>query len=151
MIMIEDSVKRSREFFQEDYNCAQSVLKSVLIALNLDFEKAVQLTAGFGGGMAHEGQVCGAVSGAIAALGVIKGQHAQDIQKHKQATYETAETFVRNFKERHKTIICDDLTGIKMKDKLARDKALRDGVFSLKCSEYVTSAVQLVLEIVGKQ
>lgn len=149
--MTEEAVQRAKEFFAGKYNCAQSVMKTILIEKDLDFDQITQLTAGLGAGVAHEGNVCGAVSGAIAALGVVNGVHYPDVLKHKEATYASAEEFATRFKKKHGSILCNTLTGIEMSDTNARSRALREGVFGKLCPKYVESAVELALEISGKE
>jgi C_GCAxxG_C_C family probable redox protein len=143
--MTEKSVAKAMEFFAGNYNCAQSVMKAILSETDLDFSQVVPLAAGLGGGMAHEGNVCGAVSGAIAALGVLNSSLYTDVLKHKEVTYEVAEEFVRRFKEEHGSILCNDLTGIDIKDTEARNRALKNGTFAKVCPHYVESAVEIVL------
>ena len=127
--MTDDAVKKSMKYFGTDYNCSQSVMKSVLESKGLDFDEIFQLAAGFGGGVGLQGHICGAVSGAVAALGVINGTKISDVRKHKQATYQSVEKFMQLFKKKHGSIICDDLTGIEMADKAAHERAIEDGTF----------------------
>ncbi len=146
--MIDDAAARAKKFFSGKHNCAQSVMKAILTEMNLDFEQVIPLTAGFGGGMVHEGGVCGAVSGAIAAIGVLKSKDFADVQAHKEATNRSGEEFIRRFKEKHGSILCNDLTGINMADAKARKAALANGTFAKLCPAYVESAVRIALEIV---
>jgi len=148
-IMTEERVKQARKFFQNDYNCAQSVLKALLSDSTIDIEphELTNVVAGFGAGVAHQGLACGAVSGAIAAIGLIFGRELKDVEEHKETTYDIAEKFVQRFEEKHGTIICDELTGIKMKDRDLREKARQDGIYSNKCPAFVESAVRIALEL----
>ena len=143
--MIEDTINLAMKYFSTDYNCAQSVMKSILVSKELDFDEIFHLSAGFGGGVGLQGHICGAVSGAVAALGVINGEKYTDPKKHKEATYEAVEKFMHLFKERNGSIICDDLTGIVMADKASHDKAAKDGTFRRVCPGYVKDAVRIVL------
>lgn len=54
------------------YNCAQSVLMPFALECGLAEETARNLCAHFGGGM-RMGSVCGALSGALMALGALGG------------------------------------------------------------------------------
>jgi C_GCAxxG_C_C family probable redox protein len=145
--MSDDTIKRAMKYFSTEYNCAQSVMKSVLVEKGMDFEEIFHLSAGFGGGVGLQGHICGAVSGAVAALGVINSKRFNDTKKHKEATYESAAKFMHRFKEKNGSIICDDLTGIEMADKKAHDRAMEDGTFEKVCPGYVKDAVKIVLEI----
>jgi len=145
--MIDDAVKLSMKYFSTDYNCAQSVMKSVLEIKGMDFNEIFNLAAGFGGGVGLQGHICGAVSGAVAALGVINGKRGGDVKKHKTMTYESTEEFIRRFQEKNGSIICDKLTGIQMADKAQHDKAMQDGTFEKVCPGYVKDVVKIVLDL----
>lgn len=135
------------EYFASDYNCAQSVMKSILESKGMDFDEIFHLAAGFGGGVGLQGHICGAVSGAVAALGVINGDSYDNFIKHKETTYSSVEKFIKLFSEKNGSIICDDLTGITMADKASHDKAIEDGTFRKICPDYVKDAIRFVLEM----
>ncbi|MHA1965424.1 MAG: C-GCAxxG-C-C family protein [Candidatus Thorarchaeota archaeon] len=145
--MTDDTVKQAMKYFSTDYNCSQSVMKSILEKRGMDFDEIFHLAAGFGAGVGLQGHICGAVSGAVAALGVINGRKFDDVKKHKEATYASAGKFMQIFKEQYGSIICDDLTGIVMADKAAHDRAMEDGTFQKVCPGYVKDAVRIVLDL----
>jgi C_GCAxxG_C_C family probable redox protein len=147
----EKAVATARELFASNHNCAQSVMKAILSEANLDFDQIVPLAAGLGGGISHEGNVCGAVSGAIAALGVLNTRWYTDVPKHKEATYALGEEFVRQFKRKHGSILCNSLTGIDITDVKARNHAFKNGTFRRVCPIYVESAVKIALELTERE
>jgi len=149
--MIDESVALAKEYFTGKYNCSQSTMKAILVGMDLDFDQIMPLAAGLGAGVAHKGEVCGAVSGAIAALGVIESRHHTDTLKHKEAAYATSEEFVRRFEQKNETILCDQLTGVKMTDIEARKKANESGTFTQKCPSFVADAVMIALEIATQE
>ena len=145
--MTDDAVRLSMKYFSTDYNCSQAVMKAVLENQGMDFDEIFHLAAGFGGGVGLQGHICGAVSGAVAALGVINGKKFDDVAKHKEATYESSEKLMQLFQKKNGSIICDDLTGIVMADKAAHDRAMEDGTFKRICPGYVEDAVRIVLDL----
>jgi C_GCAxxG_C_C family probable redox protein len=146
-IMIDESIALAKKYFSGDYNCSQSSMKAILIGMGLDFEQIMPLTAGLGAGIAHEGNICGAVTGSILALGVIESKTHTEPLEQKEAAYASSEEFVRRFKEEHGTILCDRLTGITMADTTARNEANEDGLFAKKCPTFISDAVRIALEI----
>ncbi|MGY5856455.1 MAG: C-GCAxxG-C-C family protein [Candidatus Thorarchaeota archaeon] len=145
--MTDDAVKQSMKYFSSKYNCSQSVMRAVLENKGMHFDEIFNLAAGFGGGVGLQGHICGAVSGAVAALGVINGAKFDDTREHKQATYESAAKLMKMFSEKNGSIICDDLTGIVMSDKAAHDRAIEDGTFNKICPGFVKDAVRIVLAL----
>ena len=145
--MTDDTVKLALKYFSSNYNCSQSVMKSILEKEGMDFDEIFHLTAGFGGGFGLEGHVCGAVSGAVAAIGVLNGRKYSDDVKHRKATYPIVKKFLQRFIERNETIICNNLTGIDISDQAALERAIKDGTFEKICPRYVKDAVRIVLEL----
>ncbi len=146
--MTDDAVKQSMKYFSSKYNCSQSVMKAILENKGMDFDEIFNLAAGFGGGVGLQGHICGAVSGAVAALGVVNGAKFDDTRDHKKETYVSAAKFMKIFSEKNGSIICDDLTGIVMSDEAAHDRAIEDGTFEKICPGYVKDAVKIVLDLV---
>ena len=145
--MIDESAELAKKYFSGKYNCSQSAMKAILVGVNMDFEQIMPLAAGLGAGMAHEGNICGAVSGAIAALGVMESRLHTDPLEQKEAAYASGEEFVRRFKKKHSSIICNQLTGIEMTDIEARKDASDDGLFGRICPSFVSDAVRMALEM----
>lgn len=145
--MTEETVANALKYFDDDHNCAQAVLHAVLEKYGLYFDEATSVIAGMGGGIGLQGNVCGAVSGAIAALGVLQKERVKDFQKHKEATYTSAIKFMYKFRKLHETVICDALTGITMADTEARDEAIDKGHFHKICPQFVEDAVKIALDI----
>jgi C_GCAxxG_C_C family probable redox protein len=142
-----DARKNAREYLASEYNCAQSVLKAVLEEKGVFFEEAMSLSSGFGGGIAGEGRTCGAVSGAIMAIGVLNGLYSKDVVQSKERTYKISSILIERLKEKFQTTQCYELIGVDMKDPEAKKAARERGVFSDQCSEFVATAVGIVLDL----
>ena len=145
--MIDESAALAKKFFSGKYNCSQSTMKAILVGMKMDFDQVMPLAAGLGAGVAHEGNACGAVTGAIAALGVLESRLHTDALEQKEAAYAAGEEFVRRFKQKYGTILCNKLTGIEMTDTKARKDAVDDGTFGKICPSFVSDAVRIALEI----
>lgn len=137
----------AREYLASGYNCAQSVLKAVLEEKGVFFEEAMALSSGFGGGIAGEGRTCGAVSGAIMVIGVLNGPQNDDAVQGKESTYKLSTILIEQLKEKFETTQCYELIGVDMKDPEAKKAARERGVFSDQCSEFVVTAVGIVLDL----
>ncbi|MHA1421624.1 MAG: C-GCAxxG-C-C family protein [Candidatus Thorarchaeota archaeon] len=149
--MINESKALAKKYFSGQYNCSQSTMKGILVGMDIDFDQIMPFAVGLGAGVAHEGNVCGAVTGAILALGVIENKTYKDPLDQKEAAYAASEEFVRRFKKKQGTIICNQLTGITMADIEIRKDATKEGVFAEKCPSFVADAVQIALEITTKK
>jgi C_GCAxxG_C_C family probable redox protein len=146
-MMTDTPEKKALRYFSSDYNCAQSVFLALLEHKGLPLDRAAQIAAGFGGGITHSGQQCGALSGAMMAIGVLEGVETSDVKQHKATTYRLSAELLERFKEVFETIRCDDLTGVDMSDQEALERASKEGVFSKVCPGYVEKAVRIVMDL----
>jgi C_GCAxxG_C_C family probable redox protein len=137
------------ECFNGGFNCSQSVLLSHCEKMGLERETALKLACGFGGGMAHTGEVCGAVTGALMLIGLQYGKCKAEDNAAKDKTYELINEFSRQFKLKNGSVNCTDLVNydLSKSDELA--KARDSGVFKSVCPRLVKESVELVERILN--
>lgn len=145
--MIDKAVKIAKEYFKSDFNCSQSVFRTILEEKGLFFDDALNLTAGFGGGIGLEGNTCGAVSGAVMAIGMLLGQKESDPVKVKDQAYIETKRFLKEFRSKFKTTMCSDLTQVDMINPKELQKASDEGLFFKVCPPFIAGAVELVLKM----
>ena len=90
----------------QGFNCAQCVLKANEEKCSIDDSTATKITEGFGGGV-RCGEICGAISGGVMALGLC-GAKAADVKKFTSA-FKDKYGCVRCLDLKTKGIACDDL------------------------------------------
>ncbi len=133
------------------HNCCQSVLRSVLEEKGLMFDEAIFIGSGFGGGIIGRGEICGAVSGAVMAIGILNKNLYTDLAEHKKATRETTEIFYKRFEGIYGHSTCNGLIGIDRNDPEAKKKASEAGIYRENCPKFVKSAVNIVLDLFTKK
>jgi len=137
------------ETFKKGYNCSQAVLSVFCEELGLDKQTAARIASGFGGGIAHMAETCGAVTGAIMVISLKKGLSIPDSPfKSNQAVYAEIAPFLQEFIKRHKSVKCRDLLGCDLSDHETLLKARKDGLFQTLCPRFVSDAVEIVESIV---
>ena len=110
------------------HNCAQSVLMPFAKEAGLTEEQAFALAANFGSGMRH-GSTCGAVTGALMALGALGYKE------------EESRALLNAFREREGDLTCAKLLAI------GKEKGLKK---KDHCSQMVAAAAALVEELIQK-
>ena len=71
--------------FRQGLNCSECVLGSFMAHFETPFPKdVIALATGFGGGMGHTKNTCGAITGAVMALSTIVGRK-NPVQKETMA------------------------------------------------------------------
>lgn len=88
---------------KNDYNCAETMLHAANQAYDLGLsEEAMRVASAFGGGMGRE-DACGAMTGALMALGILRGTG----KSHQDPRMgELRDEFVRRFEERFGSVEC---------------------------------------------
>jgi len=146
-----DKIEMARTTFEEEFNCAQSVLVALAPELGLEREAALRVAGAFGGGIARTGQTCGAVSGALMALGLKYGQVKAHDKQTKDALYARAQEFMRRFKERHGAAWCKDLLGDDISAPEGLQRLREAGAFDSLCPKFVASAVEIADQILHER
>jgi C_GCAxxG_C_C family probable redox protein len=138
---MEERVNAAVELFDQGFVCSQAVFAAFSDLYGLGESTALKIANGFGGRIARNQEVCGAVSGAVMAIGLKDGKISPEDSKAHENTYQAVNSFMQKFKEKNKTIICGELLGCDMA--AARER----GLFHTACRKYVRDAAEIVSEI----
>ena len=92
-------------YFKEGYNCAEALFLTYqpLLAPEID-PSLVRLFTGYGSGVGESGCMCGALTGSIAALNMIKGRTTNQLSRDE--AYELAKEFTDRFTEKYGVTCC---------------------------------------------
>jgi C_GCAxxG_C_C family probable redox protein len=135
---------------ERGFNCAQSVLAAFCQDYGLETTMALKISTGFGSGMGRLGEVCGALTGGFMVIGLKYGKINSDGTKYGPATettYSLVQDLARKFTEHNQSIFCKELTGLDLLVPENREYALKNGIFSIKCSGYIQDVVAMLEEI----
>jgi len=108
--MMNERMKLANAYHDKKFNCAQSVLLAFGDKTGLDEKTARAIAGGMGGGVGGcKEEICGALSGAVLALGMLLPHVEEDDQAAKERIYGTVSEFRRRFTERFGYCRCGDL------------------------------------------
>lgn len=141
--------KKASEIHDKGFNCAQSVFLSLSDLTGLDEKTSLAIAGGFGGGM-RAAEVCGAVSGAVMAIGLLFPFAEADDQTAKDRIAALTREFHKRFKEKNKSIICRGLLGYDMEipEEMAKLKEL--GLTAKVCPAMIDSAEEIARELIAE-
>lgn len=130
-------VEAVKKYYDESYdlNCAETILYAAneVYGLELD-KKALKTVAAFGGGMAIE-ETCGALTGALAVLGILYVENkAHESDRIKELTKES----FQKFKDKLSTDNCKKLKELYRNDEV-------------RCSNIVIAAAEVLEEIINRE
>ena len=101
---------RAVELFNSGYNCAQATLCAFADRVDIDEKVLRRVASDFGGGMSGTRGTCGAVTGMLMALGLIKGYDDVLDAAHKQRLYAEGRELIEAFTREFGTVVCGELT-----------------------------------------
>ena len=139
-----NQTESAAEKFLGGYNCAQSVLFALADRNNISDDVLLKISTGFGGGMAREQEVCGAVTGGIMALGLRFGRGVSDEKINTDTTYVNTRKLIAEFKQLYGSIICKEiLDGIDLQTEDGQKKMREENFAEKKCLNCVKSVVEI--------
>lgn len=97
-----DRTEKAVELFKTGACCSQAVFGAFAEDFGVDAETAMKVSAGLGGGVGRLRETCGAVTGAVLALGMKFGPD-------KTAVYPKVQAFCEAFREECGSIVCREL------------------------------------------
>lgn len=139
-----NKVEIAQKYFANQYNCSQSVFATLAPDLGLSVDNSLKIACAFGGGMGKQQYTCGAVTGAIMAIGLKFGKGLNDSDDKKQVSYDKTVQFLNKFKAIHGSITCKDLLkGLDMNKPDDLEQMISEAMFTKLCPQYVATAVQI--------
>lgn len=140
------------DYFNSGFNCAESVLLSLVKSMNMKCSCIPKIATGFGAGFGRHGEVCGAITGAVMALGLKYGRSSlerRDREK-KEEMYKIVDVFIKSFEKKFKNIRCIDLTGCNMLTPEGLKKAKDENVHVNICAKLVAFAAKEAAKLLIK-
>ena len=137
------------ERFASGLSCSQAVFSAFAPNLGIPNDTALKLASAFGGGVARRGEVRGAVTGALMALGLARG-HVTTDEAGKEATYRLANAFADQFASRHGSLRCQELIGSLLSTPEGMQSARDRAVFTEICPKLVGDAADIVATLLQK-
>ena len=138
------NVENAVDLFGKGLSCSQAVLTAYGPRLGLETEMAMKVASTFGGGIGRTGETCGAVTGALMALGL---KYDKDDPEGKAKSIGRAKVFMDKFKERHNTVKCKELLqcDISTPEGMARSKD--EKITANLCPRFIRNAAEILEEM----
>lgn len=143
--------KRATNYFRGDYNCAQSVLLALQEYYGIRANRLVpKIATAFGGGIGRRGSLCGALTGAIMAIGLKHGTN-KTVLVEKEKAYVIALKFYDQFVEEFGSPFCRELIKFDLTNPEELERLRKSNVRDEKCSHFVKRAVEILIDLESKE
>jgi len=138
--------ERAMELFAANYSCAQSVFAAAG-AGEMTEEQRLAVSSAFGGGLAGHGEVCGALAGALMALGERnRAKLAADPEQGREKVNRQAQRLIAEFRAAHGSISCHELTGCRLNTAEGKKAYLERYLHRQLCAGLVAFAADWVAQ-----
>jgi len=141
-------IEKATEFFGKKFHCSQAVFAAFADELGITEQQALKIGACFGSGM-RKGEVCGACTGALMALGLKYGQCSEEDLDSRLKTNEVTDRFMAEFKKENGSFICRELLGCDLSTEEGIVTALEKNLFTEFCPKMVESATRIAEDILN--
>ena len=145
-----DHREKALSYFDNKFNCSQSVLTAFAEELRLTEDESLRVACAFGGGMGRQQLTCGAVTGAAMALGLKFGKGKDDSDEKKLLTYEKTVQLFDEFTKMNGSTNCHKLLNdLDMRDEKELSQINEQNLFHNNCRKYVVDAVKITEQIIN--
>jgi C_GCAxxG_C_C family probable redox protein len=138
---------RAAQNMAQGHVCSESVLLAACqeFEIEVDDEIIPRIAFGFAGGIGNTGAVCGAVAGAVMAIGLVK-ERGETMEEALRTLGVVAE-FRRRFEAEMKTINCRELTGVDLTTQEGIEQLVNSDIPQTVCFPAVATAYRLVVDL----
>ncbi len=99
--------------------------------------------------MGRQGEMCGALAGAVIAVGLRYGRRKGEGDDAKERSYERVNCLVGSFRRQFGTTLCRDLIAADLGCPEGRDEYRRENIKEKFCVDYVTAAARAAYEAIS--
>ncbi len=147
-----EKTRHANERFKSGFNCSQSVLSAFAEDFGLSRDSCLRLASPFGSGIARMQETCGAVTGALMAIGLKYGKGENGTEDDKTIAYRQSQFLVNEFKKRNTTICCRQLLdGYDMNSPQEMAKIMELDLYNNYCLKYIQDAVEITETILSDE
>ena len=137
-------VELTGEFYDEGFNCAQSILAAFGPGLGLERRAALRLGSPLGGGLSRSGGPCGAALGALLILGLRHGHTEIDDDDQIDLCRAEVQEFLRRFGVQRGGTSCPEILTADLSQPGELERARADDLFQKACPNAVLSAAEIL-------
>ncbi len=143
----QDVIGKAISRFRDGYNCAETVLMTFAESYGINNDIIPRIATGFGGGIGRRGSVCGALSGAVMALGLKYGRDTmEEKERTENCTRRAFECYTR-FDKEFGGVLCYDLIKCDLSTPDGYKQFRELGLRETNCTKYIEEAMKILLDL----
>ncbi|MFX0078726.1 MAG: C-GCAxxG-C-C family protein [Candidatus Hermodarchaeota archaeon] len=147
MLLKKETVNRAVQYAEKGFLCSEAVLLALSEAQNITSEIIPRIATGFGAGISRQGEVCGALSGAIMGLGLRFGRSQVSETPQDTSPYQFGQTMVNLFASRFGHIRCRDILDLDISSDEGVKRYREQNLWESKCRELIRITTELAYDL----
>lgn len=132
--------------YKEGYDCAQCILKAMNDRIDFDEDTALKAISCMGMGLL-EGNICGAVLGGLAVIGLRYGSSAPDSSSRGITIIKRAQ-FLTEFKKKYNGLTCPEIMGLDVRKDEDNLRAYKEGIYEHFCPKMASDILEILNRII---
>ena len=144
----DEVIKLADSYAAKGFLCSESVLLAISDCLRVRSDLIPKIATGFGAGIGGQGEVCGAISGGIIALGIKYGR--SKVKKQKIKPYWFASELLERFEKEFSHVTCRELTGCDLTTEAGRKKYKDEKLWETKCHKYIETVAAIAFDLISE-
>jgi C_GCAxxG_C_C family probable redox protein len=141
------NAEKAVELFASGFNCTESVLLALSEQFHEESPIIPRIATGFGAGIGRSGQICGALSGSVMAIGLLKGcDNGEGEREKRNAAYESVLQMIKAFEKEFGNSQCRILTQCDLQTQKGKEKYRKQEHRKNLCPKFVGWCANYVIE-----
>jgi C_GCAxxG_C_C family probable redox protein len=139
-----DAVAQARELYLDDahpYGCAETCFMALKTAYGLEHPMDPAAAIGLNGGVGWSGGMCGSLTGAALAVGILAERRIPDHARAKLVARELVAGALERFRVVHGSLDCRELIGYDLRAPGEHDAFIASGLWRSACMGQIETVV----------
>jgi C_GCAxxG_C_C family probable redox protein len=140
-----EAIGKARQYFldnQNSYGCAETTFMVLKEAFGLPEAGDSSPAMALNGGIAYRGGVCGAITGAALAVGMLAERRQPDHKLAKLSARQRVDRLIDHFEATHGAVNCRELIGTDLRDEDQHLQFIQSGLWRTRCMSQIETVIR---------
>jgi C_GCAxxG_C_C family probable redox protein len=146
----ENCIRKARQTFiteENTYGCAETTFMVLKEAFGLPDPDDTSAAMALNGGVAYSGGICGAISGAAMAVGLLAERRIADHKEAKRTARRIIARYMQEFQRDFKSLNCRDLIGLDISREAEHYQFIESGIWKTTCMGQIEYAIDKLFSL----
>ncbi len=147
MMSKEETIKLADSYASQGYLCSESCLMALAKCQDVEDPLIPRIATGFGAGIGMNGEICGAITGAVIGLGIRYGRDRVEHPENRKPYWYSIE-LLRRFRSEYGEIRCPALLGLDIAKTEDLEEYYRRNLWVKSCTRFILSATGIARDMI---